>query len=768
MLLHAKFIRLLSLSLVLLLLLSLTVFVFSTDIEEATQTEETQQTMETEQEPLPEQEEDPTQTEATEQTTESEQEPLPEQEDVPTDEELIEQYHIPDTWAREALLFAVRNNILYGSGDGTLNPERKATRAEIATILAGALPTKHSADLTDFADLDPALWYYQPMSHAAALRLISGTGENRMSPNAHATREQVAVIIAKAFGLTTTDESVLYSFNDGVNVSSWATPAMAAMVEAGYLAGYNNYLNPQANISRQEFAQILYSIVDRFAAQTLTQTEGTTVTYLSEIPAGTVIEGNLLICSDTTELNLNQVTVTGKLIVQGVDLLSLKTTDCKIHELVVCRPTDMDLDGSVDGVIALADVVIHGQANSVTMAGGDVIVASNAELMLLLADERAKGGTLVVDGILHTAKIDTVISVKGDGAIKQADVWAPSFMPELAPETVNFTEDHGISELVVHAEPSDMPSVEKPKIAVTLSFGGTLPKEPCDLIWCVNGVYLCEDNDVTVTENLKVARSIDFSGNFHQYANRLLNIVVKYRGRCEVYTFKIPIRQSYLMYELSDVRTLDIPATVNFTTNTYSDKELTKKIGSVEKGTTVIYRAYRGTQAAQILLPNGSLVWVRYDAITISQEGHYTGKDYTEEVKEAWINQKGYSSKTNYLIWCNLYTQRINIFYGSKGNWKLVHVSQCATGSNYTPTPLEVTQIYYKTQKWYYEEFYVHHVSVFDSSRGFHSMLYNYDSYTLYNTAMGCPASHGCVRVPDEGIMYIWNKVPINSTVVIY
>lgn len=48
----------------------------------------------------------------------------------------------------------------------------------------------------------------------------------------------------------------------------------------------------------------------------------------------------------------------------------------------------------------------------------------------------------------------------------------------------------------------------------------------------------------------------------------------------------------------------------------------------------------------------------------------YTTKKYSTEVKTAFVNYKGYSSKTKYLIWISHYTQQVSIFEGSKGKWR--------------------------------------------------------------------------------------------------
>ena len=44
-------------------------------------------------------------------------------------------YNDIDEYAKEAMKWAVKNNILYGNKDGYLNPKDGATRAQVAAII---------------------------------------------------------------------------------------------------------------------------------------------------------------------------------------------------------------------------------------------------------------------------------------------------------------------------------------------------------------------------------------------------------------------------------------------------------------------------------------------------------------------------------------------------------------------------------------------------------------------------------------------------------
>ena len=145
----------------------------------------------------------------------------------------------------------------------------------------------------------------------------------------------------------------------------------------------------------------------------------------------------------------------------------------------------------------------------------------------------------------------------------------------------------------------------------------------------------------------------------------------------------------------------------------------------------------------------------------------YTTKKYSTEVKTAFVNYKGYSSKTKYLIWISHYTQQVSIFQGSKGKWKMIRTFTCATGTAKNHSPRGVFKITYKERGWFYtstKELYVTH---YKGRNSFHTRpLWNNGS--VQNPTIGKPASHGCIRCYNQDAKYIYDKMPIGTTVVSY
>lgn len=163
------------------------------------------------------------------------------------------------------------------------------------------------------------------------------------------------------------------------------------------------------------------------------------------------------------------------------------------------------------------------------------------------------------------------------------------------------------------------------------------------------------------------------------------------------------------------------------------------------------------------------------NTVTSNYAGNYTlawalNHDYSKEIKTAWVNAKGYSSRTQYLIWVNLTYQRVNIFQGAQGNWTLIRECLCGSGKPSTPTIRGVFATTYKQSSWNYGSYYCGPVVRFYGGYAFHSRLeyWPMGSGRYYDGRIGFPISHGCLRMYDDDIWFIYNNIPNGTTVVVY
>ena len=191
---------------------------------------------------------------------------------------------MPTGWSNAAMTYAVNNGYIKGS-NGKLNPQGLATRAQVASIFARVLKLENKADLSSYTDVNASQWYYDDLAKAVDAGLFKGS-DNKLRPNDNITREEVMAIIARAYDLTG-ENANLSAFTDGSDVSSWAVNAVSALVENGIVNGSNGKLNPKNNITREEFAQLLYNCQNKFGAdeestEITTDAEDTTVDTTEE------------------------------------------------------------------------------------------------------------------------------------------------------------------------------------------------------------------------------------------------------------------------------------------------------------------------------------------------------------------------------------------------------------------------------------------------------------------------------------------------------
>ena len=156
------------------------------------------------------------------------------------------------------------------------------------------------------------------------------------------------------------------------------------------------------------------------------------------------------------------------------------------------------------------------------------------------------------------------------------------------------------------------------------------------------------------------------------------------------------------------------------------------------------------------------------------QMGEYTyhaDEDGRVFVGTMYEKAQEYSSVTDYLILCNLSTQRTAVFGGSKDNWRLLREMIVSTGAPINPTPKGIyeTTVHseyfnnYGVRAWYATGF-------IGGLYLFHSSPYEIDSEPKVCTddRLGIPASHGCVRMALEDAKWMYDNLPLRTKVVIY
>lgn len=166
---------------------------------------------------------------------------------------------ISGSYAKDAILELVEAGILNGTGEGKFNPTGKITRQDFAIILAKALEldTEDAPATPTFSDVPATHYSYKYVEAAVAAELIAGTGEGKFGLGQNLTRQDMAVLFVRAMGVDAEGFGDKLEFSDAATIANYAKDAVGYAVEAGLMNGVgNNTFNPRGLAERQQVALV--------------------------------------------------------------------------------------------------------------------------------------------------------------------------------------------------------------------------------------------------------------------------------------------------------------------------------------------------------------------------------------------------------------------------------------------------------------------------------------------------------------------------------
>ncbi|RIX59622.1 hypothetical protein D3P08_05665 [Paenibacillus nanensis] len=176
---------------------------------------------------------------------------------------------VPSThWAARTLEVLAAKHIINGTSETNFTPNGRTTRAEFTSLLVRALGLTKAASTVPFGDVGAGEWYAEEVAVAYEAGLVSGVSENKFDPNAAITREQMAVLLVRAYEyknsaiIATGQETA--DLEDGSSISSWAVEGVNKAIAAGLLQGKGNGIfDPATDASRAQTAQAILSLLER-------------------------------------------------------------------------------------------------------------------------------------------------------------------------------------------------------------------------------------------------------------------------------------------------------------------------------------------------------------------------------------------------------------------------------------------------------------------------------------------------------------------------
>ena len=157
------------------------------------------------------------------------------------------------------------NAYIKGYPDGTVRPDGRITRAEVATILDRLMKDQvkarfDSKPTVNFSDVSSGAWYYDAVQMCAKAGIVAGYPDGSFKPNASVTRAEFCAMASRFFTL----EEGTVKFTD-VPTTFWGYPYIASVVAKGWLTDSEAAYNPNGAISRAEVVSIVNKMLGRSA-----------------------------------------------------------------------------------------------------------------------------------------------------------------------------------------------------------------------------------------------------------------------------------------------------------------------------------------------------------------------------------------------------------------------------------------------------------------------------------------------------------------------
>ncbi|MBS6535409.1 S-layer homology domain-containing protein [Peptoniphilus harei] len=158
------------------------------------------------------------------------------------------------------------NQYVVGYPDGTFGPERNITRAEAVAMFTRLVRGKveTTSRTTRYSDANNQ-WYSDALNYATDKGYISGYTNGKFNPNANMTREEFAQMISKyvAENVKKVEDNTLISFKD-VSDKNWSKSAIQDALERGIIKGYEDgTFRGDRDITRAEAVRMLNRTFDR-------------------------------------------------------------------------------------------------------------------------------------------------------------------------------------------------------------------------------------------------------------------------------------------------------------------------------------------------------------------------------------------------------------------------------------------------------------------------------------------------------------------------
>ncbi|MGO4107571.1 S-layer homology domain-containing protein [Paenibacillus sp. YAF4_2] len=165
-------------------------------------------------------------------------------------------------WAKADIELMAAKRIINGEAPNRFSPDKSITRAEFTAILVRSLGLSVPNKAATFSDVAKGEWFANAIAAAVDAGIVNGFTDGSFKPNEQVTREQMAVMLARALSYVNksveVNENALEKYTDKGSISAWAKPAIAELLTSQIMKGKSDTtIDPAAFASRAEAAVMI-------------------------------------------------------------------------------------------------------------------------------------------------------------------------------------------------------------------------------------------------------------------------------------------------------------------------------------------------------------------------------------------------------------------------------------------------------------------------------------------------------------------------------
>ncbi len=165
-----------------------------------------------------------------------------------------------DAWYYDAVQYASQKGIMKGAGETSFSPNAEVSRAMLTTVLYRLAGAPAVSGENSFSDVAKGEWYYDAVVWASKNGIVNGRGDGSFGTDENVTREEAATILYryaqfKKLDVSKTEE--LSKYGDASSVSSWAQNAVKWANAVGFIKGTTAVtLSPNGSMTRAQAATV--------------------------------------------------------------------------------------------------------------------------------------------------------------------------------------------------------------------------------------------------------------------------------------------------------------------------------------------------------------------------------------------------------------------------------------------------------------------------------------------------------------------------------